>query len=256
MIKTLQEVGKQALKFGSENLPSILTGIGIVGVAATAFATGEASIKAYKELEKLEYESKEKPDTKEKAKVVAPIFLPAAITGGLTITCIAFANYINIKRMIAIASAYSITETKLKDFKEKTEELVGKNKKEKIEDAIAKDKVINTPPDDHNVITTGLGETLCYDQWSGRYFRSDIESIKKAQNDLNAVLISDMWVSLNDLYYKIGLPGIKIGNELGWNLNYDGQIDITFSSQLTDRGEPCLVIDYLAAPRYDFNEFN
>ena len=56
---------------------------------------------------------------------------------------------------------------------------------------------------------------------------------------------------LNDFYYEIGLDNIKLGDELGWNID-DGYIDLSFSSQLASDGTPCLVIDYKIAPRYDF----
>lgn len=52
-------------------------------------------------------------------------------------------------------------------------------------------------------------------------------------------------------YYEIGLDNIKLGDELGWNID-DGYIDLSFSSQLASDGTPCLVIDYTIAPRYDF----
>lgn len=93
--------------------------------------------------------------------------------------------------------------------------------------------------------------TLCYDAVSGRYFKGDIEKIKKAECELNRQMRDEMYISLNDFYYEIGLDNIKLGDELGWNID-DGYIDLSFSSQLASDGTPCLVIDYTIAPRYDF----
>lgn len=255
MIKELKQLVKPVTSYISKESPTILASLAIVGVAATVYVTSKTSVKANKELEKLEYESEEKPTKLEKAKAVAPIFIPTFAVSAGTIVCIAGSHYISLKRLAAVAAAYSATESKLKEFKKKAEEIVGKNKTTKIEDEIAKDKVHMVEPTESNVYISGKGNTLCYDEWSGRYFKSDIESIRKAQNDLNAMLLTDLWVSLNDLYYRIGLPGIKIGEELGWNRDYDGQIDISFSSQLTDANEPCLVLSYLAEPRYNYNSY-
>ena len=35
-----------------------------------------------------------------------------------------------------------------------------------------------------------------------------------------------MYISLNDFYYEIGLDNIKLGDELGWNID-DGYIDLS-----------------------------
>lgn len=255
MLKELKQFVSPVTTAISKESPTILASLAIVGVAATVVVTSKASVKANKELEKLEYESDEKPTTMEKVKVVAPIFIPTIAVSTGTIVCIAGSHYISLKRLAAVAAAYSATESKLKEFKKKAEEVIGTNKTTKIEDEIAKDKVHRMPPTESNIFMSGKGNTLCYDEWSGRYFKSDIETIRKAQNDLNASLLSDLWVSLNDLYYRIGLPGIKIGEELGWNRDFDGQIDITFSSQLTENKEPCLVLSYLAEPRYNYNSY-
>ena len=78
--------------------------------------------------------------------------------------------------------------------------------------------------------------------------------LRKAENSLNRMLINDVYVSLNEFYYEIGLPPTKIGDDLGWNL-YDGgssMVELYFSSQLTADDTPCLVIDYNIAPKYDY----
>lgn len=75
--------------------------------------------------------------------------------------------------------------------------------------------------------------------------------MKKAENELNRRMRDEMYISLNDFYYEIGLNRTSIGDELGWNID-NGYIDLSFSSQLADDGTPCLVIEYCVEPRYDF----
>ena len=70
-------------------------------------------------------------------------------------------------------------------------------------------------------------------------------------NDINYRLNVEMYMSLNDFYYELGLKPTRLGDELGWNIN-DGLIEVNFSSQLTEDGEPCLVMDYQIAPKYDY----
>ena len=82
-----------------------------------------------------------------------------------------------------------------------------------------------------------------------------IEVIKKAENTLNKQMIHDIngYVSLNDFYDEIGLDHTSVGNDLGWNT--DQLIDIDFSSQLNDNGEPSVVLDYMVAPNYNYYNF-
>ena len=99
---------------------------------------------------------------------------------------------------------------------------------------------------------TGGGETRCYDVLFGRYFKSDRNKIERAVNELNRRMLTDQFVSLNEFYYEIGLPGIKIGDELGWNIE-KGYIDIQFGSHLSEDGTPCLAIVYTVGPQYGYN---
>ena len=101
------------------------------------------------------------------------------------------------------------------------------------------------------IIMDGKGDTNCYDVISGRYFRSDKETIRKIVNDLNSRMLKDGYISLNEFYYELGLPENAVGDLLGWHLDR-GQIDIDFSSQLDAADNPCLVINYRVAPVYDF----
>jgi len=62
-----------------------------------------------------------------------------------------------------------------------------------------------------------------------------------------------MFVSLNELYYQLGLTGTKMGDSLGWHIDR-GYIDAQFDAQLADDGTPCLVLDFSVEPKYfDFN---
>jgi hypothetical protein len=89
----------------------------------------------------------------------------------------------------------------------------------------------------------------------GRYFLSDMDTIKRAINDINYDISSgDMYASLNDFYSKIGLKPVDIGDDLGWNLD-DRGLDVTFHSQIAENGTPCLVLIYNIAPKYGYNKF-
>lgn len=270
------EIIKTAVnKFGtfvSKNSSSILTGFGVAGLVTTAALAGWATYRAMldaqeenakrmeeyeKELEKAqEFDSDteeigpELIEGKELVRYYWKYYIPAGVMGLISCGCIIGADRMNLKQKAALASLYSISESRFKEYKEKVIDTLGKGKEQNLVDAIQKERIDQNPPKDNQIIITGKGTVKCFDAFSGRYFWSDIENIRRVQNDLNQALISDMWISLNDVYYALGLKGIKLGDEMGWNV--DNLIDFDFSSQLDTDGTPVLVMDYRVGPRHDF----
>ena len=240
---------KTAIK---KHSPDILTGIGIAGIITTTVMAVRATPKALILIEERKEEiGAEKLEAMDMVKTTWACYIPAAITGTLSVACLIGASSVNARRNAALATAYTLSESALKDYQGKVIEMFGEKKNEAVKDAVAKDKVEKNPVVTREVIITEKGNTLCYDAISGRYFKSDIEKIKKAECELNRQMLDDMYVSLNDFYYEIGLDSVKLGDELGWNVD-SGYIDLSFSSQLASDGTPCLVIDYSVAPRYDY----
>lgn len=247
-----------------KNSPYILAGLGAAGVISTAVMTAKAAVKAHQTIEyyeddmvcKLSLEELEERGTpncyistlKEKAKLTWKYFIPPVIMGSTSIACIIGAQSVNTKRHAALASLYSLTESTLKDYREKVIEQIGEKKEQKIQDEITQEKIDKNPVTKQQVIITGKGEALCYDSYSGRYFKSDIETLRRIQNDFNHELMGVMWLPLNDLYCYMGLGCIKMGDDLGWTV--DELLDFRFSTMMSDNGEPCLVVDFDLTPKF------
>lgn len=246
----LKNFAKSIEKAAKEHSPQILVGLGICGMISATVAAVTTTPKAIRLIEDKKAENKtEKLTAFEVAKTTYICYVPTVILSGVGIACIIGANSISVRRQAALATAYSISEAAMKDYKEKVIEVIGDKKERTIRDSIAKDKIDKDPISKKEVIMTGKGETLCYDVHSGRYFKSDIEKIKRIVNELNRRMMSETYITLNEFYYEIGLSTIPLGEELGWNID-DGLIVVDFSSQLAEDGTPCLVIDYSAPPRY------
>lgn len=262
MKNTFRKDMRKALSALGKHSPEILTGIGIAGmVTATVLAvraTPKALMLIEREKERLNEENGdgEASDVgslspKETVRVCWKSYIPATATGAASILCLIGASAVSMKQKAALATACALSETAFRDYREKAAEVVGEKKEQSIRDAVAKEKIEENPPGNCEIIPTKKGDTLCYDAVSGRYFKSDMEKIRRAENELNRRMMDEMYISLNDFYYEIGLPGISIGEGLGWNIDR-GFMDLSFSSQLADDGTPCLAIDYLVSPRYDF----
>lgn len=240
----------------SKHSPEILTGLGIAGMVTTTVLAVKATPKALREIK--EYEDAilcdhEKIKPIDAVKLTWKCYIPAAVTGTVSIACLIGASSVNVRRNTALATAYKLSETALTEYKTKVVETIGEKKEQAVRDAIAKDKVEKNPVNQQNVIITGKGDTLCLDELCGRYFTSDIDKLKRIENELNRRMRDEMYISLNEFYYEVGLDDIKAGNALGWNID-KGYIELQFSSQLATDGRPCLVVGFGTPPQYDFDK--
>lgn len=235
--------------------PEILTGLGIAGMVTTTVFAVRATPKALRLIE--EKKAEDGTDEVKPIDVVKTCwkcYIPAAVIGVTSIGCLIGASSVSARRTAALAAAYQLSETALTEYKDKVVQVIGEKKEAVVRDEIAKDraeKAIVT--DKRDVIFTGKGETLCLDYYSGKLFKSDIEAIKKAVNELNRRMNIDMYVSLNELYDELGLDHTGAGDDLGWSID-NGLIDVEFSAQLVN-DQPCIVLNYTIAPRYGYSQF-
>ena len=242
-------------KFLKRKSPVILTGIGIAGMVTSTVMAVKATPKALALIDiqkEREEEGLEPPLTKaETVKLTWKYYIPSATIGIVSIACLIGANTVNGKQKAALATAYALSETTLHTYKDKVVELLGDEKAKEVQTAVAQDKVNATPVKDKEVIITSKGEHLCYEPLSGRYFKSDIESIKRDANDLNREMQTSIYMTLNDWYSQLGLKPVdgSIGETCGWCID-DGLIDVSFSACVAEDGTPCLVLDYISSPKY------
>ncbi len=247
------DIVKALGNFIGKNSTTILTAMSIAGLGASVVMAAKASPEAKC---RVDAERNKREDKKLKSIEIIKHgykpFIPAAIMVTATASCIIGANAVNSKRNAALAGAYMLTSEALKDYKNKVIETFGDRKAQKVEDDIASDKVQTIKVVEPDIIITGKGNTLCCDLTSGRYFKSDMESLRRIENDLNSDLLDSTWVSLNDAYYMMGLTCISIGDDLGWDWSELGRSKISFhfSSQLAENGEPCLTVRFDVKPRY------
>ena len=252
----------------NQNSTTILSGIAIAGVVTTAVLTAKAMLKAQSVLDNAHFEKNhidvkeelvslpvETLTIKEKFLVSWKYFVPPAFTGAATIACIVGANQIGLRRNAALAGAYAIAESAFREYKDEVVKQLGVTKERGVTDEVAKNQVNEHPLADQQVIFTGGGDVLCFDRFTGRYFHSDHERIRRCENDFNAnILRGDMFGSLNDFYALLGLADTTVGDELGFNC--ENLLQLVFTSVLREEdGQPCLAIGFASLPRADYGSF-
>jgi hypothetical protein len=266
---TIKTGAKVLMKFAATHSSGMLMGIAVTGVIGTAVAASKATPKS---LEFQEAKRNSERDilkdlesgflTEEKAKEVktnlyirfakdmVKTWWPVVAIGGLTIFSMIYAHKIDVRKHAALAAALTITEDRLREsekYREAVKEMVGSKQEAAINNKVKEDYIRENPVKESDVIHTGHGDTLMLDWASHRYFRSNPEYIRQCINNLNERLLSEMWIDLNDLYSEIGIPGIGVGDIVGWNID-NGQIRLEPSSVLTDDEVPVYVVDFRVRP--------
>lgn len=222
------------------NKTSILTSIAISGVIGVIALATKATFEAVEDLHAANLT--DDASAKDKVKVVWKRYIPTALVGSATIGCIVGAQKVGTKKAVAAQAAFAVSERLFSEYKEKIVEQIGPKKEQAVRDAIAQDRVTKDNPENKQVIVTGNGTVLCCEGYTGRYFTSDMESLRKAENNINAKLNSHDHASLSDLYYLLKIPETSISDRLGWD---SGRLlELEFSTTLTPNGQPCLVFNY------------
>lgn len=239
-----------AQKLVADNSPTILTVAAVAGVVTTAFLVAKAAPKAQTDIRSEEEARQEELDLVDKVLITYKHYLPATVTGGITIACIIGANSINMKRTSALAGAVGLSELAFKNYRDKVVEHIGEKKEERVHDEVMQEVVNKNPLGESQILITGNGRSLFLDNFSERYFESDMESIRRAVNDVNEQIFSTDSASLNDFYNAIGIKGSKVGDDLGWTQT--NKLEVRYSATLTDDGRPCGVIDYRKSPIRDY----
>lgn len=236
----------------TKHSPEILTGVGIAGMFTTTVLAVKATPKALRICE-IVREEKEEPTKLDYVKATWKCYIPAAVTGVASTACLIGASSVNLKRNAALATAYQISQTALTEYREKVIETVGEETEKVVREKVAEEKVKQNPIGENEVIMIGGEDFYCIDSITGRCFKSNENTIKRVQNDINQRLLNEMYISLNEFYDEIGLSHTRVGDELGWNID-DGMLEIFITAVKDERGRPCLVLDYNIAPKYDFSK--
>ena len=250
----LQNILKSGERWIKHRSPEILimTGIGLMG---TSVIFGmKAGIKAKEVIDKKTKEKGGNLSKEELVKTVLPVCAPTIATFAAGAVCVVCADHIHVKRNAALTAAATLAERSLNAYAKAVKEEVGEEKEKEIRNKttiseavknIEQGKVqtpVNFPNGDCNI--------LCYDDLSGRYFHSNKNRIESAANRFNKQMRDEVRLTLNEWYGYLGLDDVQIGENLGWDIDDNGYIDIVYLSRLDDNGRPAMVIGYSKPPKY------
>lgn len=241
----------------AKHSPELLVAFGITSmVSAVAFSI-KATPKAVAILEKMDEEATEEEPVEpvDKAKAVIPIYIPTIIATGVGIACIIGASRINMHRNAVLAAAYTMSETTLAKYSDKIIEEFGKEKADEIRKATEIETMKDNPPPkevcsfQNAQVSDIMSKKLFFETLSGRYFYSSVDNIKKAENEFNRLMRDECFMSMNDWFDMIGLDSTSLGDDLGWNIDTEGYVDLTYTSKLDENLNSAIVIGYTKLPK-------
>lgn len=244
----LKNAAKLLSHYTRKHSPEILTAIGVAGMAVSVVFAVTATPKAIKLIEKEKEEAeKEYLTKKEVAKTIWKCYIPAAVTFAASAACIVGASKINFERNAALATAYTLSETAMMEYKKKVIEEVGTEKETDIQTKATSEKIEGTPSVVNQMFVSGGSDVRCYDELSNSYFFTTVDKLDKAVNELNRRMRDENYISLNDFYYEVGVEPNGLGDMLGWNID-DGYIKLQYTAHLDKSGNPCLAFTHITRP--------
>lgn len=237
-----------AKRFIQREAPMLLTAAGVAGFFSGAVMTAKAAVEA--DRANTRYWNKYRKDllTKREAmvqtvKIKAPYFAPALGVMIMSTAVVLASSNMSKRRYKALSSLYFTTLTYTENLKSAIKSSVSNSKSEEILDK-AQEPTKKAP-----VLYISSEETLCWDEYSKRYFLSPgLERIRGIMNDLNHTMYTEGWVSLNDYYWEIGLEPIEYGEEIGWAVER-GPLEARFGTALMDN-RPCVTISFEVMPKH------
>lgn len=235
---SLSELTRTVERTLRSNSPAVLAGLAVSGTITTAYLAHQVGYQVGKESRP----GFEDQSLKDRFALLWKSYIPTTVSGIVTVGCIVAGTRVSTRRAAAAYSLVTISEKAFTEYKEKVIEKFGENKEQAVRDEIAQDRVKNNPPTDQQIVIAGPGNVLCCELHTGRYFHSDMETLRKAQNEINAKLLREDSAVLTDFYYILKLPATSTSWDVGWTSAR--LMELKFSTVMSEDSRPYIAFEY------------
>lgn len=229
---------EQLKSFARRYGPDILSGLATVGVGLTAWLSGRAAIKindkinepivTYYDNQRCEFSKTKKQKFKETWKY----YIPPVVSGILTVASIWGSRKMSAGQVASMAAAAGYFMNA---------------RKKAIKDDVSK---IDPPV---SVEETGHGDVLCFEAFSGRWFRSSVEAVEEACRILNDIYKHDLEekgysaLTLNELYSLLDIQTTYFGDKVIW-CNEENGDQIVFANEFIEWHDDGIGTVYVLTP--------
>ena len=249
-------------KFLRKASPTILTGLGVIGVVGTAVLSVRATPKALALIKVKKDELKtDKLTPQELVEATWKCYIPSALVGVSTMACVIGIGVLDRRNQAALTSAYAILNESYKQYRQAAKKVYGEDADNKIHAEMAKDAQVASYDWGYQVYNMDMDpeseQVLFYDLTSKKYFTTTMAAVLNAQYHVNRNLAIRGDCSLNEYLSFLGVEGIDKGDEMGWEISYMvEEMDcywLDFDNQKTtlEDGLECIVIDTMALTKFE-----
>lgn len=199
----------------------VLAGLGITGVIGTGVSSALATPKAIERL-RLKEEEKGELNFGEKVLAMAPSYIPSLLIGGSTILCVAALYGTGNKAQQSLSSALALIESSYIAYREKNIELFGVDNDKEIVDMVAAEEYYrykDIEEELENDDSAYFGDTMFYDAYSNKFFKSNFDNIKQAEYQINKSFGGRGYCELNEYYEFLGKEPTNHGHVIGWSMD-------------------------------------
>lgn len=243
---------KTTTRFATEHGPEILTGLSVAGTINTAVLASIATVKATREVDEYEINHEYLEDRKERwvqrGKLTWRLYIPTLISGTATVAMIICSNRLSVKRQAAVASALATTQQYMQRYRDTVEEVISKDEVKTVNEKFVEETRHHNPIPKADLIHNAGGDDLFLETISGRWFRSDMTSVREAIVSANEQIINDSgYASLNDLYDMLNIPQTAQGDYIGWTT--DHKIMVNYTPVISPDGRSGIALDYRSFPK-------
>lgn len=230
----------------NENLPHILTGVAALGVVTTAVESAKAVLK----VKEIDENSDDDRKASDKAKAVIWSFVPAVVSGALTIGCVISSDIVHTKRYTSLLGAFVLAKGELPKYKEELQKVIGPEKKKEIEKQMAKNRT------SEERVAQNVGRYLdeskyvkhkVVDQVTGATFKASYAALLRGETEVAKEIARTGSATLEYFYECVtdeaDYP--EIATRIYWDQgSRRDQMDLRISADITEDGEMYYTIDY------------
>lgn len=244
------------LKHHAPTILSCLAGVGVIGTTVMAVKATPKAYENIKEESRTNHDGDPNAYTKiEAVKAAWKYYIPSAVLGAASISCIFGANVLNRRSQATLAGAYAMLSQSYQRYRKAANEVFGIDADSKIKAQMANDVYVHS--DGVAIYSSDLdpdGEKiLFFDSISEKYFNTTMAAVINAEYHVNRNLELRGDVYIDEFHDFLGIDRMETGKIIGWSMDdimESGLMWLDFDNHKTilDGGIECVIISPMVDP--------
>lgn len=246
----LKQLGKTSILYAKKHtagLAAIVAGTGFICAIGSAVI---ATVKSVREVDSLEEETGEALDPKAVIKACWKNYIPTALFTATGIVGLSYAGAKYESQIKALATSLAMSENAFKEVRDQVIRQIGQDEYDKLIETVHQEEIAKEAPEEKDIVSTGFGDQLFKDSWTGQYFYSTPEKIREAVNDINYRYRGEPTIPFSDWLDALNLNQCKAAEIYSFDVE-KGMVEYYTTPFKTANERSGLVINYRNRPCLD-----